>query len=64
MPRNRKKSLFKRIFTVITFLAILTITEPVDAQSGDIAPRNFLKADLVVVLKKERRLVLMKGDKV
>ncbi len=64
MPRNRKKSLLRGISTVITFLAILKIAEPVDAQSGDIAPRNFLKADLVVVLKKERRLVLMKGDKV
>ena len=43
---------------------MLTITQSVEARSNDLVPRNFLKADLVVVLKEERRLILMNGDKV
>ena len=64
MPRSQKKSLYKGIFSAITFLLIMTITQSVEARSGDLVPRNFLKADLVVVLKEERWLVLMRGEKV
>ena len=47
-----RKAFIKRIFFSDYVSPILTITEPVDAQSGDIEPDNFMKADLVVVLKK------------
>ena len=64
MPRNQKQRLYRGILSLIAVVLIVMIAELAEARSGDTAPRNYLKADLVIVLKEERRLVLMRGDKV
>ena len=53
-----------RLFCAIAFVLTLTLSGPLQARSGDVAMLTPFKADRVVVLKGERRLVLMRGDDV
>lgn len=53
-----------RLLSVFLFCLTLATSGPLQARPGDIAMLTPLKADRVVVLKGERRLVLMRGDRV
>ena len=52
-----------RKLIAVLFVAILSMSGPVQAGPSDVAMLTPLKADRLVVLKGERRLVLMRGDR-
>ena len=62
MNRTRGRKL--RLLAALVFILTLTSGGPLQARPGDVAMLTPFKADRVVVLKGERRLVLMRGDSV
>jgi len=62
MNRTRGRKL--RLLAALVFILMLTFGGPLQARPGDVAMLTPFKADRVVVLKGERRLVLMRGDSV
>ena len=53
-----------RCLSAILLIIVLSAATPAFSRSGDVAMFTPLKADRVVVLKGERQLVLMRGDRV
>ena len=53
-----------RLLSALLFVLLIATGGPSEAQPGDVAMLTPFKADRVVVLKGERRLVLMRGDRV
>lgn len=53
-----------RTVIALVFFTIVSLGGPASAAPGDLAMLTLLKADRLVVLKGERRLVLMRGDRV
>jgi len=53
-----------RTLIALVFFTFVSLGGPASAASGDVAMLTPLKADRLVVLKGERRLVLMRGDRV
>jgi murein L,D-transpeptidase YafK len=53
-----------RKLIAVLFVSMISIGGPVQAAPNDVAMLTPLKADRMVVLKGERRLVLMRGDRV
>ena len=53
-----------RCLSAILLIIVLSAAAPAFSRSGDVAMFTPLKADRVVVLKGERQLVLMRGDRV
>ena len=53
-----------RLLSALLFVLLIATGGPSGAQPGDVAMLTLFKADRVVVLKGERRLVLMRGDRV
>lgn len=53
-----------QLLSALVLILTLTLCGPLQAGSGDVAMLTPFKADRVVVLKGERRLVLMRGDRV
>ena len=62
MNRIRERKL--RRLSALAFIVALTASAPSQARPGDVAKLTPFEADRVVVLKGERRLVLMRGDRV
>jgi murein L,D-transpeptidase YafK len=61
---GQRRELAVRTLTALLFVSILWLGGPANAASDDIAMLTTLKADRLVVLKGERQLVLMRGDRV